>query len=760
MKQQKNADRLTQLLSNIEAIEAALPEVMESLKAEVSLVSVCEADAAPEEKDNQDICILLVDDDPTFRLLTKESLVQENYQVLDADDGDTALTLAHQHKPDLILLDALMGDKNGFDVCAQLLKIHDLHNTPVLMMTCLEDTDSVQQAFEAGAIDYVTKPVNYPVLLQRIRYQLRASKDARILRESQERLLRARHMAGLGYWCWNAHSDSFTLSGNLAKLLNIGKGVKVDSLQDFLALVEDEDRDFLRAMIADSAKGSVLMPTDYRLQVENNPPIILHQKIDVLPDFSHLILGTVQDITQQRSFEQHMGQLVYTDELTGLPSRAYFYKHLENVINASHRRNERFALMYLDLDGFKDINDSLGHDVGDELLKTIGKRLHRVLRNNDFVARLSGDEFCIMVENVSDEYAAADVANRCLQATNQPLFLGSQEVRPRCSIGISHFPEDATDLQGLLKAADSAMYAAKEDGRHRYAFYKPELTAKAERRLQMEQKLRLAIDREQLELHYQPQIELGNGQVMGVEALVRWRHPDLGLVSPVEFIGVAEKIGLIKPLGEWVLNKACQQAQDWLDQGLPPIRMAVNISPLHFNDPSLLKSVKQILLETGFPAKSLELEITESVVQTNKDNFGMFKQLRDLGVKIAIDDFGTGYSSLSSLNQLPIDCLKIDKLFIDDMLTDRGASLLLGTIIGMARALGCKVVAEGVELEDQVMALKGMGCDIVQGFFLSRPVVAEAIPPLLETRFLPNDQQNKLLTAKTDFIKDLAAEKK
>lgn len=732
-------DRLSKTYANLEAIEVTLPGIMMALQAEL--------EATPEKEQHlskissqANECVLLVDDDADFRLATKEALSAAGYKIIEAGDGASALALAQKHHPDLVLLDALMDDMDGFDVCRQLLKIVDLHSTPVLMVTGLEDIDSVNLAYDSGATGFITKPVNYPILLQRVRFQLRISANANALRESREQLLSAQRMAGLGYWRWDAKNDQFTISDHLAEMLGSQSSHQVYSLNDYLMLIDATDRDYLRNTITATAKGAPLKPTDYRLLVNNKASLIVHQKLDIAPDASHVILGTVQDITQQRAAERRIRQLAYNDELTGLPSRAYFYKHLEDVINAAQRRDERFALLYLDLDGFKDINDTLGHDIGDELLKKIASRLQSVLRDIDFVARLSGDEFCIMVDNVNDQYAAADVANRCLQSTNRPVLLSNQEVRPRCSIGIAHYPEDANDLQGLLKAADSAMYAAKEDGKHRYAFYQPELTAMAERRLQMEQNLRLAIDRKELELHYQPQIALETGQMIGVEALVRWRHPELGLVQPNDFIGIAEQIGLIKPLGEWVIRTACQQAMEWQTQSIPALSIAVNISPSHFNDAGLFTTVSKVLKSTGLAAKHLELEVTESVVQTDGTNKAMFTQLRELGVRIAIDDFGTGYSSLASLNHLPIDCLKIDKLFIDDMLTDQGASLLLGTIIGVAHALGHIIVAEGVEMPEQVQALKGIGCDLVQGYYFSRPVPAAEIPALANNSFLPENQ--------------------
>ena len=489
-------------------------------------------------------------------------------------------------------------------------------------------------------------------------------------------------------------------------------------------------------MLSAAANGAPLQPVDYRLISENRPTIVVHQEIGLSEDQEQIILGTVQDITQQRAAERRIRQLAYSDKLTGLASRAYFYKHLEDVIKAAERRNERFALLFIDLDGFKDVNDSLGHDVGDELLKIIADRLQGVIRDTDFVARLSGDEFCIVVDNVNDQYAAADVATRCLQDLNHSVQLGGQELRPRCSIGIAHFPDDGDELNTLIKAADTAMYAAKEAGKHRYAFYQPDLTSAAELRLRMEHDLRLAIERDELELHYQPQVDLVSGRLCGVEALIRWHHPELGLVSPTDFIVIAERIGLIKQIGNWVLTTACTQAAQWHQELGMDFSVAVNISPLHFSDGSLVSSVASVLQQSGLKPEALELEITETVVQTNEDNnFAIFDELRDMGVKISIDDFGTGYSTLASLKSLPVDSLKIDRIFITDILDDKNASILLGTIVGVAHALGYSVVAEGVELVEQVSVLRGIGCDIIQGYYFSKPVEASKIPELARSDF-------------------------
>ncbi len=666
--------------------------------------------------------ILVVDDDPAFRLNTSDALNAAGYQVMEADNGQRAIKICHSNTPDLILLDAIMEGMDGFETCQQLLQLKSLNNVPILMVTGLEDIDAVKQAFESGASGFVTKPVNYMVLKHHIMFHLRASKNVKKLNETHEQLVSAQKIANLGYWRWDSKTDTFSVSENFSILLGIDSGNCCVALEDYLKFVHPEDRSYVSNVINDVAHNAPLKPIDYRLVINDRPILIVHQELGIAPDSPAVILGTIQDITQKNATERHIRQLAYTDTLTGLASRSYFYKHVGDFINSAQRRQERFAMLFLDLDSFKDINDTMGHDIGDKLLITIAQRLERVLRHSDFVARLSGDEFCMLIDNVNELYGAADAARRCLEEVNQPILLEGYNIRPRCSIGISHYPDDGLDLNTLLKAADSAMYAAKADGKHRYAFYQKDLTLLAEQRLKLQEELRQAIELEQMELYYQPLISLSTGEMIAVEALIRWHHPERGLVEPADFIHIIEQIGLIKKMGLWVLKTACKQTVQWHQQGLENLNLAVNISPIHFYDPQIITSVAEVLKETGLSPDNLKLEITESDIQSPEKILHIFKQLRDTGVKIAIDDFGTGYSSLASLKQLPIDCLKIDKLFIQDLRADSTSAILLNTIINMAHALNYQVIAEGVEHEYEVRQLKDMGCDIIQGYFYSRPL--------------------------------------
>lgn len=439
-------------------------------------------------------------------------------------------------------------------------------------------------------------------------------------------------------------------------------------------------------------------------------------------------------VMERDQSQKRIKELAYTDELTGLASRAFFYQHLENAIKVSSRHKRRFGLLYIDLDDFKDVNDSLGHDAGDLLLKRIAEQLLLTCREADFVARLGGDEFCIIADKIEEDYVA-NVAQRCLDAISQPFELATRKLTPSCSIGIAHYPDDGDDPSTLLKAADTSLYAAKESGKKQYAFYRPELTQKAEYRFQMEQYLRDAIVQQELTLVYQPQVDVTTGKIIGVEALSRWKHPVLGRVSPIEFIATAERIGMIKQLTEWVLLTACSQAVAWKEDGFPSLRMAVNISPSHFLDKDIVSLIKRTIDETGIDPQNLELEVTESGVQTDQRNISIFESLKDLGVQLAIDDFGTGYSSLASLKHLKVDCLKIDRYFIDDMIVDNKTLLLVGTMIEMAHKLGYSIIAEGVETTEQLDIIKSMEGEAVQGYLFSKPVTATELIKLLENDF-------------------------
>jgi diguanylate cyclase (GGDEF)-like protein len=461
------------------------------------------------------------------------------------------------------------------------------------------------------------------------------------------------------------------------------------------------------------------------------------------------------NMLQAQRIEAHARELIVQtnqDALTGLANRGRLHEFMEQAIQLTGREG-KFALLLVDLDGFKDINVSEGHAHGDRLLRVVARRLQGQIQEGDLAARVGGDEFCLLLMNV-DVWRTTELARRCLTALNAPIYLDGTTTQPRASVGITFYPDDAETPAELLKAADMAMYAAKGAGKHRYALYETGMTQKVEHQLALESSLRQAVERGEFKLHYQPQIELGSGRMSGVEALIRWPRPEHGLVPPDEFIPVAERIGLIDAIGVWVLETACRQAVIWQQEGLTSLVMAVNISPGHFESPGFTDTVARVLLVTGIAPKCLEIEVTESVTRDSLRHASISESLRRLGVRVAIDDFGTGYSSLAVLRKMPIDTLKLDRAFIRDMLEDSGSSMLIGTLIGMAKGLHLTTVAEGVETLEQVRVLTALGCPLAQGYYFSRPVTADLIPALARTNFMSRaaDLQDVAAASLSGFV--------
>lgn len=432
-------------------------------------------------------------------------------------------------------------------------------------------------------------------------------------------------------------------------------------------------------------------------------------------------VSIVEDISDRRRAEARIEYLATHDELTGLHNRSMFNQLLTRALAQGRRYRRGFAVLFIDLDRFKSINDSFGHEAGDELLKTTAARLQGLVRASDVLARFGGDEFVALIETPS-RAAAGVAAEKLLETLTAPVTIGGHECRVTASVGIATFPEDGRDGPALVKCADMAMYVAKDDGKNGYRFYSADVGTQAVERMEIEHHLRYALDRNELSLVYQAKVDLRTGDIRGVEALLRWHNPVLGDVSPTRFIPFAEDAGLIVAIGRWVLETACVQAADWLRDGLPPVCMAVNISPAQFRDPELLTTVRQVLDETGLPPELLELEITESMVMEDVARVSeKLREIRALGVRLAIDDFGTGYSSLAQLKRFPISTLKIDRSFIRDLSSNAQDRAITQAIIAVGRSLGVTVVAEGVETASQQDYLRGQACDEMQGFYFSRP---------------------------------------
>ena len=452
------------------------------------------------------------------------------------------------------------------------------------------------------------------------------------------------------------------------------------------------------------------------------------------------IEGIVQDITERRLHQVRIEHQANYDTLTGLANRSLLQDRLQQALLTAASSGQRLAVAFVDLDRFKFINDSLGHHVGDELLKAVAARLKTCVRECDTVARLGGDEFVLLINGHTGPEHVSQMMEKMLAAVAQPWVIQQGEFLISCSIGVALHPDDGEEALTLLKHADSAMYRAKDNGRNNFQFFTRELNALMIEQLELETYLRRALERNQFVLRYQPRVNLATGQIVGAEALLRWRMPQRGTVAPMRFIGLAEETGLIVPIGKWVLQTACAQNKAWQDAGVPPIVVSVNVSPRQFRHESLVQTVAEVLRSTGLEPRYLELELTESMVMHDPPKLvAMLDELKELGVKIAVDDFGTGYSSLSYLKRFPVDRLKVDRSFVENMTTESDDATIVRTIIALGHNLGLKVVAEGVETAQQARALRAYQCDEAQGFLFARAVASRVLPRLI-TRSIPGQR--------------------
>lgn len=464
---------------------------------------------------------------------------------------------------------------------------------------------------------------------------------------------------------------------------------------------------------------------------------MLDQMIRLQQANAKLVVATLEArrlAEQVETAKVELDHLAHHDVLTGLPNRILMFDRLTQAISLAQRAGKKFAVLFMDLDRFKHINDSLGHSVGDQLLQSVSQRLLGCMRHSDTISRQGGDEFVALLLDIDHPEDAALSAQKMLEAIALPHHVDPHDLHIGASIGISIYPDDGTDAESLIKYADIAMYHAKDKGRNTYAFFEPDMTARAEARQSIEASLRRALERQEFVLHYQPKIDLHRGTIVGIEALLRWQHPQRGLLAPAEFLPVAEDSGLIVPIGRWVLREACRQAQAWQDMGLPPVVMSVNTSALEFRANDFLANLRGILEETRLQPRYLELELTESVLMrdvTSTDS--VLHALSAMGIQLAIDDFGTGYSSLSYLRRFPIDTLKIDSSFVDGMTLDANDASLVRAVISMGKSLRQRVIAEGVETAEQAAFLLDQQCDEGQGFFFGHPMLAEALTPLLQS---------------------------
>ncbi|MEZ5837969.1 MAG: EAL domain-containing protein [Geminicoccaceae bacterium] len=668
--------------------------------------------------------VLVADDDEINRFLCRESLVAAGFDVVEAADGSQALKLAHECHPDIVLMDVIMSPMDGFAACREIRSSARLHDVPLVMMTGNDDSGSVAMAYDAGATDFINKPISPILLNHRLRYVHRASLAFVELQANREELVRAQRMARLGAIMIDLRRRTARISREAALVLDRGKDELVLSLRALMRRLEADDYRRLMQEFARAVELRESLATEFRYRRPNGGilTLSLRGEAEFVGDEPVRVRIIVQDVSELKEAEARVRYLAHHDVLTGLPNRFSFNEKVVEALRPAGRRVRQGALHLIDLDRFKEVNDTLGHAVGDELLRQVAARLGNHLRGEDFIARLGGDEFAIIQANTSSEDHALVFANRLLEIFNEPFLLDGHRVTCGASIGIMLYPCGDMTGENLLSHADLALYSAKREGRRTARVFEASMDHDLRMRKQIEQDVRDGFDRHWFELYFQPQFCARTGGVTGAEALLRLRHPVRGMVGPASFVPVAEDVGLILPLGRWVIREACNRAARLRVNGAP-LRVSVNLSPVQLKDGDLFTTILTALDRSGLPPECLEIEVTESMIMENPAHAAeVLGRIRELGVAVAMDDFGTGYSSFQQLRSFPMDRIKIDRAFITDIDTDREAEAIVRTILGLCETLGLNSTAEGVETEAQLAILRASSCEEIQGFLLSRPL--------------------------------------
>jgi len=680
--------------------------------------------------------ILIVDDDVFMRITFRDALEKAGFAINMASDGASAIACMKKFPYDLVLLDLLMPGIDGFETCSMVRAINGHEQTPILVITGLNDTESVTRAFDSGATDFITKPINPELLVHRVRCSLRANQSMTEMRSAEDRIKMLREAVGclpigIGITISDIHGK--IIYANPAEAEMHGYTAEEIIGKEACQLAPPSQR---KPFPPDTIREIGLWERECINVRKNGEEFPVRLSSIAVRHADGNCIGVVtacEDITSRKDAEDRIRQLAYYDTLTGLPNRLTLLDRLRSSLALAHREGRHIGVLFLDLDNFKDVNDTLGHDFGDKLLREVAGRLVVEMRKSDTVARLGGDEFVVVLNSINGQESASDAAQRILATFSKPFVIEGRQIYSSASIGIANYPYDGHDVESLLKCADAAMYHAKGEGRSYYRFFSPEINHKIMRRVAFESRLREGFEKNEFFLQYQPQWDLQSGRMVGVEALLRWQNAEFGLVAPSEFIPFAEISGLIFDLGKWVLRTACVQARKWELAGYRDVKMAVNISGKQFRQPDFLEMIEGIIRETDIAPGTLELEFTESVVMEKADKtINTLRSLKKMGVHLSIDDFGTGYSSLNYLKHFPIDRIKIDRSFVTDVNCSNDDAAIVEAIISMAHSLNLKVIAEGVENKSQMDFLVARECNEVQGFYLAKPMTADELTDVLE----------------------------
>ena len=702
-------------------------------------------DREPKSPGSRDL-VLIVDDDPAIRFLVRENLEPRGFAVEEAADGAAGVSAFARLKPDIVLLDILMPGMDGFEVCARLRATPPGRNTAILVLSAMEDMESIDRAYGLGATDFATKPLNWSILPHRVRYLLRANRAMEGAQVNQARLEEAQRLAHIGSWEWDLSENGLIWSDEVYRIFGAEPQAFSPTFDEFVRFIHEQDRDAVKDAVTSALLEHKPFTLDHRIRRPDGEIRFVQERAQALygsDDEPLRMIGTLQDVTERKQAEARVLQLAYYDELTGLPNRVFFQEQLNRVLAVAERHGNSVALILLDLDRFHRVNDTLGHVAGDQLLKQIALTLLDCLRRGDCVshflvsdpdplARMGGDEFALMLADVGDPSSLSHVAARIGACLAQPFPLSRGEIVVTASLGIAIYPQDGLDADTLIKNADAALFHAKESGHGEFRYCSRAMQEIALENLILEAELREALERQEFVLHYQPQLDLRTGSVTGAEALIRWYSRERGLVMPGVFIPVAEQFGLISRVGEWVLREACRQSKAWQEAGLGPARLAVNLSGVQLRDPGFPDMVARELSTAGLDDAWIEMELTETTVMRLVDTtFVMLGALKRLGIPLAVDDFGTGYSSFSYLRRLPVDVLKIDRTFVENVGDDPDNTAIVSAIVSMAHSLNLRVVAEGVESAAQLDYLRSIQCDKAQGYYIGRPMPADRFEAIL-----------------------------
>ena len=691
---------------------------------------------------------LVVDDDNASRITMAAALRKAGFETEQVSNGEAAVVLFSEKQPDLIFLDVMMPGMDGFATCRAIRKCAGGEYVQILMVTGLDDSKSIEESFLAGGNDFVSKPINWTVFGHRARYMLRAGKALKDIHVSRSLLAQTQDVAKIGNWKIDFGNNQCTISSEAMVLLGLPAEVKEDlSIAEMLDIIIGSNKQEVYSSVADSirVRESFIINFQRETAGEKERHIYMHGEVllneNGNPDF---LLGVVQDSTKMKQAEDEIRHLAFYDNLTGLANRTLFLDRLKKIIDHSERNNRSFALLFMDIDNFKQINDTMGHHAGDILLKNTADIIKKCIRKSDsvgvngidapdnLVARHGGDEFVMILSEISSPESAAIVARRLLDAIPQTQVIQGNEISVTASIGISIYPGDGDDTDELFRHADTAMYHAKKRGRNNYQFFKDSLNAAAVERFSLEQDLKAALANDDFVLYFQPQLKLEDESILGAEALIRWIHPKRGFVAPDQFIAIAEDCGLIVDINRWVIETACEQSRKWQDQGLSDVRIAVNLSGYRMAEQNIVETLQKNLDQYHLKGEAIEVEVTENVLMHDtKSIVETLKSIKDIGVGVSLDDFGTGYSSLSYLTTFQVDAIKIDRSFVMGCTDNEKNRVIIKAIIAMGHSLGMKIVAEGVETLEHFQFLKQCGCDECQGFYFSRPIPADDFEQLI-----------------------------